>query len=108
MLLLLGACSWGVPANSGTNSIVRERLHPALRGVPEPSESCIVPVSASAQDERARCLYLNRCAQCHKPFSPTYATAEEWPVIVRRYAPRAALYGADRARVLHWLQANAR
>src|SRR5437773_1006607 len=69
----LPACSWSVPADPGKNA--------ALRGRPAPV------------DDGARTLYVQHCSRCHEPFSPSHATAEEWPSLVRRYGPRAGLFG---------------
>jgi hypothetical protein len=63
---------------------------------------------ASAVDDGARAIYLQRCSQCHEPFSPRHASPAEWPGLVRKYGPRAGLFGDERGRVLRWLQANAR
>ncbi len=108
LLLALGvaACSWSVPADPGLNSKLRRRPAAAARNIAN------APLQADGYtdvgDPGARVLYYEHCSRCHAPFAPTYVTAGEWPRYVRRYAPRAGLYGADRQRVLTWLQANAR
>ena len=38
---------------------------------------------------------MARCGQCHAPFSPRHASADEWPTFVRKYGPRAGLFGED-------------
>ena len=104
----LVACAWSVPADPGENarlrgrSVVEEPLPPLSPGTALPSR-----VVAGA-DDGAASLYASRCGRCHAPFSPRYATAEEWPGHVRKYGPRAGLFGEERERVLRWLVGNAR
>jgi hypothetical protein len=50
---------------------------------------------------------MDHCSRCHAPFAPNSLRAGQWPMYVRKYAPRAQLFGPDRALVLAWLQANA-
>lgn len=108
--LLLSACSWSVPADPGLNA----KLHgePPTGAVAGPLAVATVGggtiASAAAHDAAARSLYLNHCTRCHEPIPPGAFAAGDWPRYVRRYGPRAGLFGADRTRVLRWLQANAR
>jgi hypothetical protein len=108
LLLALGvaACSWSVPADPGLNS--KLRLRPAAASANTANAPMQADGYTDAGDPGASALYYDHCSRCHAPFAPTYVTAGEWPRYVRRYAPRAGLYGADRQRVLTWLQANAR
>jgi len=115
----LAACSWSVPADPGLvaqcrpckpgrgrlGSVPATSAAPA--GAPASPRPAASPPSPRA-DDGARAIYVQHCSRCHAPFSPTHATAAEWPVFVRKYGPRAGLFGADRERVLAWLQANAR
>ncbi|MDJ0520851.1 MAG: hypothetical protein QNJ90_02120 [Planctomycetota bacterium] len=103
--LLLTACAWSVPADPGLNSRLRDR-EPPPDVVQEPG---IAPASrdAVATDPRARALYMDHCTRCHEPIAPASIPAADWPRYVRRYGPRSGLFGADRAQVLRWLQANA-
>ena len=73
--------------------------------------SGLAPVRAlggDATDDGTRAVYMQRCGQCHEPFSPRHASAAEWPGYVRKYGPRAGLFGEERDRVVRWLMANAR
>ena len=65
-------------------------------------------LGGDATDDGARAIYLQRCGQCHEPFSPRHAAADEWPALVRKYGPRAGLFGEERGRVERWLVANSR
>src|SRR5262245_3667538 len=101
----LAGCKWSVPADPGEN--VRQRG--ASIGAPERPAGALArgpgspSAGATAADDGARTMYLQRCAQCHEPFPPQHAAPGEWPGIVRKYGPRAGLFGQDRERVVHWL-----
>jgi hypothetical protein len=114
-VLLLVAVShatgcWSVPADPGENARLRTRR-------PAPSQAPIAATrgsaggsggGASGVDPAAESIYYSKCSQCHEAFPPEMFSAGEWPLYVDRYGPRAGLYGAERASVLRWLQANAR
>ena len=98
--LVLSACAWGYPADPGRRP----------RGGSAPAayvDETVAAWGAAAADPAAEGIYRRRCGQCHEPFDPGYAGAAEWPMFVARYGPRAGLFGAERARVLAWLQASA-
>ncbi len=110
---LAGACSWSVPADPGENARLR-----ADRVAEEPVSAAAAPyagtegpaapgTSTTDADPGARDVYLRRCGQCHAPFPPSHASAARWPSLVRHYGPRAGLFGAERERVIRWLEANA-
>jgi hypothetical protein len=100
----LAACAWSVPADPGANAKARARAVPSVDArSPRPTD-----VAEFEVDVAARASYESRCGRCHAPFSPRHAAAEEWPAFVRKYGPRAGLFGAERDRVLAWLQANSR
>lgn len=105
LLLAASACSWSVPADPGLNSKLRSRSTFTQTGTAKTAQQAAG--INDADDPGAAALYYDHCSRCHAPFAPTYVSAGEWPRYVRRYAPRAGLYGADRQRVLTWLQANA-
>ena len=112
-LAALAACAWSVPADPGENA--RRRSAPPAWSLetPVPRTAPAAPAGAraapaAAPDDGARAIYLARCSACHEPFAPTHASAAEWPMYVRKYGPRAGLFGDERARVLAWLQAHAR
>lgn len=98
--LVLAACAWSYPADPGRRS--RSGAAPATFG-DETAEAW----AERAADPATEALYQRRCGQCHEPLDPTYASAAEWPMFVARYGPRAGLFGAERTRVLAWLQAHA-
>ena len=104
ILLLLSACAWSVPADPGLNARLRGR------GAAADAEVSLAPSGSAGAwaDTGARDLYRNHCARCHEPIPPASMAAADWPRFVRHYGPRAGLFGADRARVLRWLQAHAR
>lgn len=111
-LSALGACAWSVPADPGRNALLRSR-ETTEAAFPSPTAESGRADRAQAlggvdSDAGARTLYLTKCGQCHAPWPTTHATAAEWPAFVAKYGPRAGLFGADRERVLRWLQANAR
>ena len=51
-------------------------------------------------------LYERRCARCHDLFAPSDFADDEWPELVRRYAPRAGIRPSLRPSMIAWLQAN--
>jgi len=99
-VLLASACRWAVPADPGLNARLRQKPAPFVQ-----TES-VTP--DAARDEATRTLYMDKCGRCHAPYAPGYLGASRWPAMVRKYAPRAGLYGEDRERVQSWLVANAR
>jgi hypothetical protein len=101
---LAAACAWSVPADPGVNSA--RRGGPPRAAAPTPEDGAPA-LRAAAPDDGARTTYLTRCGRCHEPFPPSHATASEWPRLVRKYGPRAGLFGAERERVLRWLRARA-
>ena len=110
--VLSSACAWSVPANPGLNARERGRVEEAdLSGAPAGGPATPAPaagIGGGGNDAATRALYLAKCGQCHAPWSPRHATAAEWPSLVRKYGPRAGLFGEDRERVVRYLQANAR
>ena len=98
------ACSWAVPADPGLNA--RERAAP-IQFDPGPAGPGVAAPAPMHVDPRAAGIYAQRCGTCHELFHPTDYSAAEWPTYVNKYAPRAGLYGTERAMVLRWLQANA-
>jgi len=103
---VVAACSWQVPADPGLNYEQRTRAPAVARGLTAPPTS--EEIARAGEDPQARALYMNHCGRCHAPFDPRAVAASQWPMYVKKYAPRAGLFGADRDRVLAWLQANAR
>ena len=102
---LLAACAWSVPADPGANARLRSG---SASDRAAPSADRAGRAASRAADDGARSIYMNRCSKCHEPFAPSHASPGEWPALVRRYGPRAGLFGDERERVLRWLQANAR
>ena len=107
--LLLSACSWSVPADPGLNAKLHAKPSSSAGAIPPGTVPGATVASSPASDDAiARGLYLNHCSRCHEPIPPEALAAGDWPRYVRRYGPRAGLFGAERARVLRWLQANTR
>jgi hypothetical protein len=107
-LTVVVGCAWSVPADPGRNALLRSRDTTdagflASTAAPGRAQA----IGGAASDDGARTLYLSKCGQCHAPWPATHATAAQWPGFVAKYGPRAGLFGADRERVLRWLQANA-
>jgi hypothetical protein len=98
---------WSVPADPGENARLRARRDVPALAAAGGSGGGSPGLVADGADPAAASLYAVRCAQCHEAYPPEAFSAGEWPLYVDRYGPRAGLYGADRASVLRWLQANA-
>ncbi|HET6610699.1 MAG TPA: hypothetical protein VFG83_01865 [Kofleriaceae bacterium] len=54
-----------------------------------------------------RNLYVSRCSGCHLLHAPSEHTADEWPVLVGKMAPRAHLDATERTLILRYLIAVA-
>lgn len=113
VFLALVGCAWGVPADPGLHAKMRRANEPApaqqgLEAVPGAQAPSAPAPPPAAQDAGAAAIYYDRCARCHEAFAPSSISAAAWPIYVARYGPRAGLFGAERQRVLRWLQANAR
>ena len=63
------------------------------------------PLDASAPPER---LYRSKCTACHRAYAPDSLTRARWGEVMQKMAPRAKLDDAARAKLLAWLQANAK
>lgn len=111
LALTHAAGCWSVPADPGENARLRARRDVAAPGAAEAYAGGSGPEArgggVGAADPAAASIYYVRCAQCHEAYPPEAFSAGEWPLYVDRYGPRAGLYGAERASVLRWLQANA-
>ena len=103
--LAASACTWSVPADPGLNARARSR-DSGFDPAPEPGPS--VGPRPLVADDGMRGLYVSRCGGCHEAYAPSSHAASEWPGVVRRMAPRAGVFGAERERLLEWLVANAR
>ena len=103
---LLAACAWSVPADPGLVVECRPCGPGPCGRVPAATPGA--PVGRVAADDGARAIYLDRCSRCHEAFPPSHATPAQWPIFVRKYGPRAGLFGEERERVIRWLQANSR
>jgi len=101
--VLTSACAWSVPADPGLNAL--RRNPPQTTSVAQTDDE---GVTTPRSDPQVAAIYYRKCSQCHEPYHPTYLPASLWPAYVRKYAPRAGLFGRDRQRVLAWLQAHAR
>lgn len=101
--LALGtACSWGVPADPGMNARVRAEPASLAPGPATPAPAGL----AGTLDARAGALYAQRCSQCHELIPPPSLTATQWRMALRKYGPRAGLFGAERTQVEAWLIAQ--
>jgi cytochrome c5 len=116
LLLVAGSHAtgcWSVPADPGENARLRTRRStpsqaPAVAARATPGGSGGEAGRAEGVDPAAESIYYSKCSQCHEAYPPGMFSAGEWPLYVDRYGPRAGLFGAERASVLRWLQANAR
>ena len=104
---VLTACRWSVPADPGRNYQLRSRPAATEVAAYAPAPGQAPAVAEAAHDDGARALYMSHCGRCHEPFDPGAVEASAWPFYVQKYGPRAGLFGANRTRVLAWLQANA-
>jgi cytochrome c5 len=50
-----------------------------------------------------RSLYENKCAKCHKLFSPTDYSKEDWGPILVRMQKKAAVEDADMAQINNYI-----
>lgn len=53
-------------------------------------------------------LYRSKCSACHRAYPPASRDAASWAEVLGKMAPKAKLSGEERARVLEYLQANAK
>ncbi|HEX9050267.1 MAG TPA: hypothetical protein VF841_07000 [Anaeromyxobacter sp.] len=63
---------------------------------------------AGAGPGQADRLYRSKCSACHRAYAPASRDAAAWAQVLPRMAPRARLSDAERARILAYLQENAR
>ncbi len=66
------------------------------------------PAGAGGSDAAADRLYRSKCSACHRAYAPSSRDGAAWAQVLSRMAPRAKLSDAERARILAYLQANAR
>jgi mono/diheme cytochrome c family protein len=70
--------------------------------------ACAGAPSAEAGPAQAERLYRSKCSACHRAYAPSSRDAAGWAEVLSKMAPRAKLSDAERARILAYLQANAR
>ena len=70
--------------------------------------ACAGAPAAEAGPAQAERLYRSKCSACHRAYAPSSRDAAVWAEVLSRMAPRAKLSGAERARILAYLQENAR
>lgn len=62
--------------------------------------------STSENVAKGKTLYENNCGKCHRLFSPSEETAENWEPILKRMQKKARLEDADMGLVHDYIFAN--
>ncbi len=83
-------------------------LAAALAAVTLASASCAGAPAAEAGPAGAERLYRSKCSACHRAYPPSSRDRAAWAEVLPKMAPRAKLSDAERARILEYLQANAK
>ncbi|MBD3583930.1 cytochrome c [Flavobacterium selenitireducens] len=75
---------------------------------PKTPETPAVEVASTASESvrKGKILYENNCGKCHRLFSPTEETAENWEPILKRMQKKARLEDADMALIHDYIFAN--
>ncbi len=63
------------------------------------------PHGEAAAGER---LYRSKCSACHRASPPASRDAASWAEVLGKMAPKAKLTDDERARILEYVQANAK
>ncbi len=66
------------------------------------------PAGASRPDAAGDGLYRSKCSACHRAYPPASRDRAAWAQVLPRMAPRAKLTEEERARILQYLESNAR
>ncbi len=66
------------------------------------------PAGGGGADAAADRLYRSKCSACHRAYPPSSRDRDAWATALAKMAPRAKLSEAERARILEYLQANAK
>lgn len=90
-LLLLAAVLWG--CSPGISPTDTAKVQAAFAKYP---------------DAEGKTLFLEKCGKCHKYRVPEMRTAEQWPGIIDKMAPKAKLTDAQKTAVLEFVKANAK
>lgn len=70
--------------------------------------SCgVTPLNLEDPDDVAR-LYRRKCGACHAVISPSEYRADEWPLWLDEFGPRAMLTDLEREYLEPWLMERAR
>ena len=85
---------------------MRTLLAPLLLGLS--ALACAGAPTAEAGPAPADRLYRSKCTACHRAYPPSSRSAAMWGEVLPRMAAKARLSDAERARLLEYLQANAR
>ncbi len=70
--------------------------------------ACAGAPAAEAGPAAGDRLYRSRCSACHRAYPASSRTAAMWAEVLSKMAPRAKLTDQERARILEYLQANAK
>ena len=70
--------------------------------------ACVRAPTAEAGPAGAERLYRSKCSACHRAYPPASRDREQWAQVLSRMAPKAKLSGEERARVLEYLESNAK
>ncbi len=66
------------------------------------------PAGSAGPDAAGDRLYRSRCSACHRAYPPSSRDRAAWAQILPKMAPRAKLTDDERARILGYLDANAK
>jgi len=70
--------------------------------------ACAGAPAAEAGPAGAERLYRSKCSACHRAYAPSSRDRAAWGQVLPKMAARAKLSDEERARILEFLEANAR
>jgi cytochrome c5 len=72
---------------------------------PAPATTSVM-ASLSPEMQEGKTLYENNCAKCHKLFSPSERTKEEWGPIIAKMQQKAKIDDIQTAKIYNYLTYN--
>ncbi len=70
--------------------------------------ACAAAPAQHGESSAGERLYRSKCSACHRAYPPPSRDRASWAAAIAKMAPRAKLSEAERARILEYLQANAK